>query len=215
MITKEYKTHNLNFLTSIPDNYDQEKNYDVIFLMHGFGANMYDLLSLAPMINQSDFIYVFPNAPLEVNLGFEQKGYAWFPIESNDYVESLDLLNKTIDEALSLFLPNEIYIGGFSQGGMMAIHAGLLSERDYKGIIALSSKLIESKKFDIEKNKIENTRLFISHGNFDSIIHIDDGRHMKNKLEELGLSVTYKEYNIAHEISDQVIKDLSDWFSKY
>ncbi len=115
MITKEYKTHNLNFLTSIPDNYDQEKNYDVIFLMHGFGANMYDLLSLAPMINQNDFIYVFPNAPLEVNLGFEQKGYAWFPIESNDYVESLDLLNKTIDEALSLFLPNKIYIGGFSQ----------------------------------------------------------------------------------------------------
>jgi predicted esterase len=38
---------------------------------------------------------------------------------------------------------------------------------------------------------------------------------MKNKLEEVGLNVTYKEYNIAHEISDQVIKDLSDWFTKY
>ena len=73
-----------------------------MILMHGFGASMYDLVNLAPSINHNDFIYVFPNAPLEIELGFNQTGYAWFPIESQNYQESSKLLNKTIDEALSM-----------------------------------------------------------------------------------------------------------------
>ena len=214
MITKEHKSENLNFITSVPENYSPDKSYEIFFLMHGFGASMHDLVSLAPHINQNDFIYVFPNAPIEINIGFSQKGYAWFPIESKNYYESSLLLNKTIDEVLAMFNVNNIYIGGFSQGGMMAIHSGLFSEKEYSGVIALSSKLINSNELKVQKNKPNNTKLFISHGRFDSIIDIQEGISMKNILEELGFKITFNEYEMAHEISAQVIKDLSDWISK-
>ena len=182
--------------------------------MHGFGASMYDLVNIAPHINRDDFIYVFPNAPIEINVGFSQKGYAWFPIESKNYYESSLLLNKTIDEVLAMFNVNNIYIGGFSQGGMMAIHSGLSSEKEYSGVIALSSKLIDSNELKIQKNKPSNTKLFISHGRFDSIIDIQEGISMKNILKKLGFKITFNEYEMAHEINTQVIKDLSDWISK-
>ncbi len=214
MISKEHKSNYLNFITSVPDNYSEDKKYKIMILMHGFGASMYDLLNLAPSINHNDFIYVFPNAPLEIELGFNQTGYAWFPIESQNYQESSKLLHKTIDEALSMFNSNQIYIGGFSQGGMMAIHSGLFSEKEYSGVIALSSKLINSNELKIQKNKPNNTKLFISHGRFDSIIDIQEGISMKNILKELGFKITFNEYEMAHEISAQVIKDLSDWISK-
>ncbi len=59
MITQEHKGKYLNFISSIPDDHSHEKEYGIIFLMHGFGANMYDLLNLAPMINQKDFYIYF------------------------------------------------------------------------------------------------------------------------------------------------------------
>ena len=214
MISKEHKSNYLNFITSVPDNYSEDKKYKIMILMHGFGASMYDLLNLAPSINHNDFIYVFPNAPLEMKLGFNQTGYAWFPIESQNYQESSKLLNKTIDEALGMFNSNEIYIGGFSQGGMMAVHAGLFSEKEYQGVIALSAKIIDANDLIIKKNKPENTQLFISHGRFDSIISINDSFYMKKKLEDLGFKISFNEYEMGHEINPQVLNDLSEWITK-
>lgn len=213
MITQEHKGKYLNFISSIPDDHSHQKEYGIIFLMHGFGANMYDLLNLAPMINQKDFIFIFPNAPIKINMGFSQNGYAWFPIESNNYQDSSKLLNKTIDEALSLYSSSNVYIGGFSQGGMMAIHSGLFSTRKYKGVIALSSKIINADELIINQNKPENTEIFISHGQFDAVINIKEGRSMRDKLENLGFKISFKEYEIGHEINSNVIEDLSQWIS--
>ena len=57
MKNKEHIGKNLPFISSSPENDSQ--NLDVIFLLHGFGANMRDLVDIAPMINQDDYIY-FP-----------------------------------------------------------------------------------------------------------------------------------------------------------
>ncbi|MEC7837153.1 MAG: hypothetical protein VX523_00340 [Chloroflexota bacterium] len=214
MITQEHKGDYLDYVTSVPDDYSRDKQYRIIILMHGFGANMYDLLTLAPMINQKDFIYVFPNAPIKINMGFSHNGYAWFPIESQNYHDSSKLLNKTIDEVLSKYNSSDVYIGGFSQGGMMAIHSGLFSERAYTGVIALSSKIINIDELIIKQNRPENTGIFISHGKFDAVIDIKEGISMKDKLEDLGFKISFKEYEIGHEINSNVLEDLSTWLSK-
>ena len=99
MKTNEHFTKNLKFITSVPDKFDKNKKYGVIILMHGYGANMYDLVNIAPIINDTDYIYIFPNAPIEIEIGFEKKGYAWFPIETVDISASDKLLNLTIKEA--------------------------------------------------------------------------------------------------------------------
>ena len=214
MLTIKVETNYLNYLILFPDDYNPEKSYSVIILLHAYGANMSHLSTLAPAINSSEFIYIFPNAPLEFDIGINVAGYAWFPIESQNYQESSKLLNKTIDEALGMFNSNEIYIGGFSQGGMMAVHAGLFSEKEYQGVIALSAKIIDANDLIIKKNKPENTQLFISHGRFDSVISINDSFYMKKKLEDLGFKISFNEYEMGHEINPQVLNDLSEWITK-
>ena len=96
MLTKKVETNYLNYLILFPDDYNPEKSYSVIILLHGYGANMSDLSTLAPAINSSEFIYIFPNAPLEFDIGINVAGYAWFPIESGDYKESAKLLLSLI-----------------------------------------------------------------------------------------------------------------------
>ena len=213
MKTNEHFTKNLKFITSIPDKFDKNKKYGVIILMHGYGASMYDLVDIAPIINDTDFIYIFPNAPIEIEIGFEKKGYAWFPIETVDISASDKLLNLTIKEALAMFEYNKekLFIGGFSQGGMMTIHSGISSNIAYSGAIILSSKIFINTPIGIDINKPDNTRIFMTHGKQDTVISIEEGRMTRKKLINLGFHVDYYEYNIGHEINLEILSELSKW----
>tara|TARA_B110000438_G_scaffold198178_1_gene189687 strand:+ start:7073 stop:7717 length:645 start_codon:yes stop_codon:yes gene_type:complete len=212
MKSKEHFGVNLPFLSLIPDDFNQNKKYTIVILMHGYGASMHDLSGIAPIINDKDFIYVFPNAPIEMNIGLGQKGYAWFPIEESNISNSENLLNKTVNEILDMFKKNidEIYIGGFSQGGMMTLNSNFSKSSLFKGAIILSSRSMQQNEIKLKPK----TKIFMSHGKEDSIIKVEDGRNTKIKLNKLGFEVNYYEYNIGHEISIEVINDLKIWISK-
>ena len=214
MIVQEHKNSKLSFISSVPDDFSEKNEYDIVIMMHGYGASMYDLVTIAKEVNDKEYIYIFPNAPIEMDIGFYQKGYAWFPIETNNYIESSDLLQETMDEIIKSYKHNKIYIGGFSQGGMMALHAGLFSKKNYSGAIILSSKIIDDKSIKNYIKNPEKTKVFISHGRFDSVIDINEGRKIKHTLEKQGFDLFYKEYDIGHEISIEVIQDLSKWLER-
>tara|TARA_B100000214_G_scaffold368694_1_gene340612 strand:- start:3028 stop:3675 length:648 start_codon:yes stop_codon:yes gene_type:complete len=214
MIVQEHKNSKLSFISSVPDDFSEKNEYDIVIMMHGYGASMYDLVTIAKEVNDKEYIYIFPNAPIEMDIGFYQKGYAWFPIETNNYIESSDLLQETMDEIIKSYKHNKIYIGGFSQGGMMALHAGLFSKKNYSGAIILSSKIIDDKSIKNFIKNPEKTKVFISHGRFDSVIDINEGRKIKHTLEKQGFDLFYKEYDIGHEISVEVIQDLSKWLER-
>ena len=214
MIVQEHNNSKLSFISSVPDDFSEKNEYDIVIMMHGYGASMYDLVTIAKEVNDKEYIYIFPNAPIEMDIGFYQKGYAWFPIETNNYIESSDLLQETMDEIIKSYKHNKIYIGGFSQGGMMALHAGLFSKKNYSGAIILSSKIIDDKSIKNFIKNPEKTKVFISHGRFDSVIDINEGRKIKHTLEKQGFDLFYKEYDIGHEISVEVIQDLSKWLER-
>ena len=63
----------LQYICVEPDNFDSNKKYPLMLVLHGFGANMQDLAGLTPMISSTDYVYICPNAPLEFELGFGSK----------------------------------------------------------------------------------------------------------------------------------------------
>jgi phospholipase/carboxylesterase len=187
----------------------------VIFLLHGFGANMRDLVDIAPMINQKDFIYIFPNAPFEINSGFNQKAYSWFDFDNlNEIKESEKILENTIEESLGLFNidKDKIYLGGFSQGGMMTMHADIIHQNLFSGLLILSSTIIS--QIDLNIDLSINPRVFLAHGVNDSIISINQGQETHRKLISKGLNVEYHEYEMGHQIIEKEIIDIKSWLSE-
>ena len=63
MQTETVQGRDLAYLTVYPNEYDPALSYPLIILLHGFGANMYDLADLSRAIDPSGYIYVCPNAP--------------------------------------------------------------------------------------------------------------------------------------------------------
>src|SRR5207244_6536163 len=65
----------LSHIVVEPEGHDETKGYPLVVLLHGFGANMHDLVSLAPAIAGRGYIYAFPNAPFAVDFGGGAVGY--------------------------------------------------------------------------------------------------------------------------------------------
>src|SRR5579885_1560494 len=53
--------------------------FPAVVAFHGWGANAFDLLGLAPYLAAGQFLMLCPQGPIEVPLG-GPVGYGWYPI---------------------------------------------------------------------------------------------------------------------------------------
>ena len=82
MQARQIDGNSLRYLVVEPDGYDVSLEYPTIVLLHGFGASMSDLAGLAPSIDRTGYLYLFPNAPIPMQIGMGMTGYAWTPPEA-------------------------------------------------------------------------------------------------------------------------------------
>ena len=210
----ECQGEDLSYLMLHPDDYTSEKSYPLIILLHGYGANMYDLANIVPMIGQQ-YIYACPNGPIEVDFGMGQYGYSWRPPRDG----TIQIEASTIERALERFfhgvmsdyhIPdgNAILLG-FSQGGGMTYRLGLTNSDLFGGLVVLGSGFPDEMKETLPQDR--RLPIFIGHGIQDNI----ERAQMANTfLREAGYSVTYHEYPIGHEITQQVLDDIAPWVRK-
>ena len=123
--------NSLSYLFVEPDDYDDTLEYPTVVLLHGYGASMSDLAGLAPAIDRTGYVYLFPNAPIPMQIGIGMTGYAWTPPggDGTDHAteRAEDLLAGFFDEVMERHGITEggMVMGGFSQGGMMTYRFGL------------------------------------------------------------------------------------------
>ncbi len=221
MEAKRHEGKTLRYLAIEPDGYDPAKKYPMIILLHGFGAHMGDLAGLAPAIDAAGYVYICPNAPIPFEIGPGMTGFGWtYPrripqeLRRADDVDSVvDMLATLVDEVTAQYAtePGQIILGGFSQGGMMTYRYGLPNPDKFKGLVVLSGVAPDA---DTMKERLPDDRsqpIFIAHGTGDMVIEVRMARDTREFLEAEGYAPMYKEYGMAHEISQQTLNDLAEW----
>jgi phospholipase/carboxylesterase len=105
----------------------------IVLLLHGYGSNGADLISLAPRWRQAlpEALFLAPNAPQSCGMG---AGYQWWPLYAftpqalaAGAASAAPAIDAFIDRKLKQYELSEaeLAIVGFSQGTMMALHVGL------------------------------------------------------------------------------------------
>ncbi len=216
MQATSYQGDALHCIIVDPDDYDPAKAYPVCVVLHGFGANMYDLVSISPAISRADYVFIYPNAPFSIDLGGGQTGFSWSanmpgqpPVAGENTAElRLTTFLEGIAEQRPL-IPGRVLLAGFSQGGGLALRYGLPRADLFAGIAVLSGAFRETPEL-VKQLPAERTQpIFVAHGQLDPMVTIDRGQSTKAYLEQLGYAPIYREYPIAHEISDEELADLS------
>jgi phospholipase/carboxylesterase len=122
----------------------------LVILLHGFGADGDDLISLgeAWQARLPDAAFFAPHAPEPCIAGF---GRQWFPLTFRDPGERWRGVNhaapglaRLVAEELAAadLQPERLALVGFSQGAMMALHVGLRMAPAPAAIVGLSGALI-------------------------------------------------------------------------
>ena len=216
METEQHRGKSLTYLTILPDGYDPEKIYPLVIMLHGYGVNMHDLAGLTSMIGSTGYIYICPNAPIPLNSGPGMVGWAWTnpgESENSDEVHRVERRLETLyAEVVETYRtrPQNAILLGFSQGGSMTYRTGLMHPELFTGIVALSCWLPDPELIQSRLPEDRGQSVFIAHGLQDNI---DSGRRAKDSLESLGYSLSYNEYDMGHEINQQVLEDLIAWMN--
>jgi len=157
-----------------------EKNLPItnaIILLHGYGGDGKDISMLT--LNWKRFL---PNTVFLCPDGHEvcpinTSGFQWFDLSKDDPAYILNESSKAekkilkfIGEVKEFFKldSSKICLSGFSQGSMLCINLGLISEENYACIVGFSGKIID--KEDLLKRKKSNSKYLLIHGDLDEVV---------------------------------------------
>lgn len=203
-----------------------ETKYSVIWL-HGLGADATDFVPLVPQLDLpegSGIKFIFPNAPTQpvtINGGIEMT--AWYDILSLDRMgagsdrkgieKSQALITSLIEREIEAGVePEKIFLAGFSQGCVMALHTALRYPKKLAGIIGLSGYIALSESLETEAHKNnKDIPIFLAHGTQDDIVNISFAEDSKKLLESLGYKVHWHTYPMGHEVCLPEIKDIKEF----
>ena len=157
-----------------------EKNLPItnaIILLHGYGGDGKDISMIT--LNWKRFL---PNTVFLCPDGHETcsinpSGFQWFDLSKDDTQYILDVSSKAerkilkfIEEVKEFFNldASKICLSGFSQGSMLCINLGLISDENYACVVGFSGKIIN--KEDLFKRKKSNTKYLLIHGDLDEVV---------------------------------------------
>ncbi|HIE40167.1 MAG TPA: carboxylesterase [Thiomicrorhabdus sp.] len=197
-------------------------NAAVIWL-HGLGAGGGDFAGLVPQLNLPEdhgIRFVFPHAPVQsVTINGGMKMRSWYDIRSVDFANNVDelgiqasceqvygLIQAQLDQGVPA---NRVLLAGFSQGGLIALHAGLHFKRRLAGIMALSTYCPMIRPF----TQSTDIPIFMAHGQLDTVIPFSVSQASCAALEQAGYTVQWHDYPMEHQVCAQEIKDIVNWLS--
>ena len=169
--------------------------------------------------------WVFPTAktmPVTLNGGMRMT--AWFDLNALDERSivddrgeidaSVEYLNALVREQMDKGIPSEkIMIGGFSQGGAIALTAALRSEVKLAGCVAMSTYLpLRADYPDRFGAHAKSLKIFQAHGTSDMVLQYSYGKMSAELMQAAGVDVDFKTYNgMAHSACAEEFDDVADF----
>ncbi len=205
-----------------------QPRYTILWL-HGLGADGNDFAPIVPELVDPAWPalrFVFPHAPVRpvtINNGMSMR--AWYDISGFDLTARQDTagVRASITELETLIarehargVPSErIVLAGFSQGGAMALAAGLRHAEKLAGVVALSSYMPIASTFAAERSAANaDTPIFWGHGTADPVVALQRGIDSRDLLQSLDYRVEWHTYPMAHAVCAEEISDLRHWLGQ-
>eukprot|EP00191_Tetraselmis_sp_GSL018_P024502 CAMPEP_0177626906 /NCGR_PEP_ID=MMETSP0419_2-20121207/30913_1 /TAXON_ID=582737 /ORGANISM="Tetraselmis sp., Strain GSL018" /LENGTH=284 /DNA_ID=CAMNT_0019128011 /DNA_START=219 /DNA_END=1071 /DNA_ORIENTATION=+ len=190
----------------------KEEHKATVIILHGLGDTAAGWASLANMFSIPGVKFIFPTAPMRpitLNMGMVMTG--WYDISSLEEVnqkedeqgirESWRYVEGLVAQEEASGIPSsKVVVGGFSQGGAIAMMAAR-SDKKFAGIVGLSTYVpLRDDAGGIVSEANRTTPILMCHGKSDMVINFEYGSGSANLLSEKGASVSFKEYPyMGHE----------------
>ncbi|CRL48711.1 alpha/beta hydrolase [Pseudomonas sp. P154a] len=199
-----------------------------VIWLHGLGADRYDFLPVAEALQESLLTtrFVLPQAPtcaVTINGGYEMP--SWYDIlamsparaiNREQLEESAQRVVKLIEVQRAVGIDaSRIFLAGFSQGGAVVLHTAFLKwQGALGGVLALSTyapTFSDALELSASQQRIP---VLCLHGRYDDVVQNAMGRSAYEHLKQRGVTVTWQEYPMGHEVLPEEISDIGTWLAE-
>jgi phospholipase/carboxylesterase len=194
-----------------------------VIWLHGLGDDgqgWSDIVRSLPLPAGAAIRFVFPHAPVmpvSINNGIEMR--AWYDIKAANLSERADLDGVKRSQALLEALiarekergigARRIVVAGFSQGGAIALYAGLRHAERLAGVIALSTYLINGAGLAAEASAANrDVPIFMAHGLYDPVVQLAWAEGSRAALVAQHYAVEWHTYPMQHSASIEEVADI-------
>ena len=191
--------------------------------LHGLGANGHDFEPIVPYLKLPRVRFVFPHAPrrrVTINGGMEMP--AWYDILSlgregggnpTHVVEATAQVDALLGREKERGIASDrTVLAGFSQGAAVALHAGTRYPESLAGILVLSGYEVLPRTREAEASPANRgTPMLFCHGTQDPLVPLAGGRAAFDAHASPDRDAQWREFPIAHEVSDDEIAAVRDW----
>lgn len=198
-----------------------------VILLHGLGADGNDFAPIVPELGLGGRVrFVFPHAPrrpVTLNGGYVMR--AWYDLAglSAEAHEDEPGIRTSAEQVEALIAregergvpAHRIVLAGFSQGGAVALHAGLRHAQPLAGILALSTYLPLRDRLAAEASPAaRQVPILMCHGDRDPIVPLGLGEDSARVLREAGHRVEWRSYAMPHSVCPEEIADIAAWLGR-
>ena len=197
----------------------------VIFL-HGLGADGHDFEPVAPLFKMPWARFILPHAPaipVTINSGMVMP--AWYDIRSLGFdphagpredepqiLASAAAITRLIARENARGIASDrIVLGGFSQGGALALFTGARHPDPLAGLLVLSGyELLPERRHEHTRSNLDTPILFC-HGRHDPLVPLFAGSAAHEAALSPGRDVRWHEFPIQHEVSLPELHVVAAW----
>ena len=200
-----------------------------VIWLHGLGADRYDFLPVAEMLQESllSTRFVLPQAPtraVTVNGGYEMP--SWYDIRAMSPARAIDRdqlvgsAKRVLEQAQEQHaqgIPYErIFLAGFSQGGAVVLHTAFIeADLPFGGVLALSTY---APTFTPPLS-LTATQAAIPaccmHGTHDNVVLPPMGRLAYDQLKDAGVEAQWHDYPMEHAVVAEEIQAIGQWLAAH
>jgi phospholipase/carboxylesterase len=194
----------------------------LLVLMHGVGSNEEDLFGLADFV-PAPFHVVSLRAPFVLGPG----SYAWFEFSvATDGARRIDRIQEAASrEAVMRTVqavagqlgvpPDRVVLGGFSQGGIMALSLLRTQPDLMQAAMVMHSRLLpEVGALAVPPEALQGKQLWVSHGLQDGVIPLPNAQAIRAMAATWPVMLTYTEFPGAHEIRPVELQAAMAWLAE-
>ncbi len=211
----------LQHLVQFPDGAPSQGSgvvYSTILALHGLGSNEQDLIGLAPHLPKT-LLWISPRAPLVVG----RNAFEWYRVkvigkpDPDQVLSALETIDRFVDEIRSAYPvdPQKLFLLGFSQGSLLSMCYALTHPSKVAGVIAQSGYIPSHINLEIDETAVKTKPFLLTHGEQDTMIPVEWARASRDRLEALGVDLTYHEFQMGHTVSMDSLEVISEWLKSY
>ncbi len=205
----------------------QAQAYYSAILLHGGGGSPEEFLPLLSFLQgpRAATRFILPGAPVQrVALFGNVAMRAWYNVLHDDLEREVDQagierseqrLRELIEREESRGIPRErILLGGFSQGGAIALYTALRFPHRLAGVIALSSYLPPTEALHAGSCHCPGTPVYIGHGTDDELVPLALARKAARFAASHGCLVEFETFPMGHSTCPAEFDSIKNWLKR-